>query len=124
MDAITDETVRLDAFEERRRMRRAWRRDRRNTSIAGGVFVLGLGMLLLTGWWWPGILLVTGLAAAAELMRRGQASAATSTFLGFTAFPLGIALLSAMSVPWLPLGAFVLVALGLMWLARAAHPQG
>lgn len=120
MDASTGETVRLNAADKRQRMRRERRRDRRNSSIAGGVFLLGLGMLMLTGWWWPGIMLVIGLALAAELMRRGQTSAAINTFFGFTAFPLGIALLSAIYIPWLPIGAFVLIALGLTSLARTA----
>ncbi|HEU5015082.1 MAG TPA: hypothetical protein VFT66_21345 [Roseiflexaceae bacterium] len=120
MDATTGETVRLDAADERQHMRRERRRERRNNSIAGGVFLLGLGMLMLTGWWWPGIMLVIGLAAAAELMRRGQTSAAMTTFLGFAALPVAIALLSAIHVPWLPVGAFVLIALGLVSLARTA----
>ena len=120
MDATTGETVRLDAADDRHRMRRERMRDRRNSSIASGVFLLGLGMLMLTGWWWPGIMLVLGLASAAELMRRGQTSAAVTTLLGFAVLPVAIALLSAIHIPWLPLGAFMLIALGLIALARTA----
>lgn len=118
MDATTGETVRLSTTDERHHMRRERRRDRRNSFVGGGVLLLGLGMLLLTGWWWPGIMLVLGLASAAELMRRGQTPAAFRTFLGFAAFPVAIALLSAIHVPWLPVGAFVLITLGLLSLAR------
>jgi hypothetical protein len=106
--------------EERRQMRRARRADRLGGSISGGVFLIGLGMLVLTGWWWPGIMLVIGLAGAAELARQGQLAAALSTFALFAAIPLGIALISAINIPWLPVGAFVLIALGLLALARAS----
>jgi hypothetical protein len=43
-----------------------------------------------------------------------------TTFLGFAALPVAIALVSAIHVPWLPVGAFVLIALGLVSLARTA----
>src|SRR5215211_9024036 len=32
----------------------------RRGGVAGGVVQVGIGMLALTGWWWPGIMLVTG----------------------------------------------------------------
>jgi hypothetical protein len=77
-------------------------------------------MLVLTNWWWPGIMLVIGAASAAELARRGQIAAAAAAFAGFAAIPIGVALIAAIAVPWLPAGAFVLLALGLMSLARTA----
>ena len=80
--------------------------------------VIGLGMLVLTGWWWPGILLVIGLAVAAELARRGEMAAAASAFICFATIPLGLALISAIDIPWLPVGTFVLIGLGLVALAR------
>lgn len=125
MNLHTDETTQLDEMYDQRSLRRARRQERRMnrrsvraSSIAGGIFLLGLGMLALTGWWWPGIMLVIGGASAAELARRGQMAAAVITFGGFTAIPIGIVLVSAIDVPWLPVGAFVLIALGLISLAR------
>lgn len=123
----TDETTRFDEVYDRRSIRRARRQERRmarrsglsGSSITGGVFLVGLGMLVLTGWWWPGIMLVIGLASAAELARRGQMTAAATTFICFAAIPVGIVLASAIHVPWAPVGAFVLIALGLLSLARA-----
>src|SRR3954451_22622635 len=32
----------------------------------GGVILIGIGMLALTRWWWPGIMLVIGCSLAAE----------------------------------------------------------
>ena len=120
----TDETTRLDEANDRRSLRRQERRMARRSglsggSITGGVFLVGLGMLVLTGWWWPGIMLVIGLASAAEMARCGQLAAAATTFFGFAAIPVGIALIGAIDVPWVPVGAFVLIALGLLSLARA-----
>jgi hypothetical protein len=120
MNPQNERTTQTDAVDDRRSLRRARRIGIGSSSISGGVFLIGLGMLALTGWWWPGIMLVIGLAAAAELARRGQMAAAAGTFLSFAAIPLGIALVSAIGVPWLSVGAFILIALGLLALARAA----
>ncbi len=38
----------------------------RNEQISVGVFLIGLAMLFITGFWWPGILLVMGAAALAK----------------------------------------------------------
>jgi hypothetical protein len=125
MSSQTEPTTRVDQeYDHRsaRHERRLARRSLRNHSITGGVFLIGLGMLVLTNWWWPGIMLVIGAAAAAEMVRRGNIAAAT-TFIGFAAIPLGIALLSAINIPWLPVGAFVLIALGLLSLARATGSE-
>jgi hypothetical protein len=93
-------------------------------SISGGVFLIGLGMLIITGWWWPGILLVIGLSSASELARRGQTWAALTTFATFAAIPLVIAVVQAINIPSLPVGAFVLIALGLLALAKSFGAGG
>ena len=122
MNLRTDEPRQLDEMYNRRSPRQQRRQARHSGlpggSVTGGVFLVGLGMLVLTGWWWPGIMLVIGLASAADLARRGQMAVAVVTFVGFAAIPVGIALIGAIEVPWLPVGAFVLIALGLMSLAR------
>jgi hypothetical protein len=40
---------------------------KRASSISGGIFLIGLGVLFLTGWWWPGILVVIGLSGGWEV---------------------------------------------------------
>ena len=107
--------LRLNERRMRRRMRRG---GLASTSISGGVLLIGLGMLMLTNWWWPGIVLVIGLASASELARRGQLWAALTTFATFAAIPLIIATVQAIHIPMLPVGSFVLIALGLLALAR------
>ena len=47
-------------------------KQRTASGISGGIFLISLGVLLLTGWWWPGIMVAIGLSAGAELIFRGQ----------------------------------------------------
>jgi len=59
--------------------------------VAGGVMLVGIGMLALTGWW-PGIMLVIGCASAAERFLRGEVAQAVSVFALFLAIPLAVSL--------------------------------
>ena len=89
------------------------------STVSGGVFLIGLGMLLLTGWWWPGIMLVIGAAGAFDLFLRGKVLSALGTFALFAGIPLAIALVDAIDIPWGWLAAFLLIGLGLMTLVRS-----
>lgn len=40
--------------------------------VCGGVFLIGLALLFLTGWWWPGILFVIGAAMIARALGEGR----------------------------------------------------
>ena len=80
--------------------------------IGGGVFLVGLGMLLLTGWWWPGILVVIGTAIAADRLLEGHLTSAVIVLAIFVGIPLGIAILSSIDIPWTGLIACVLIVLG------------
>lgn len=86
----------------------------RNSSISGGIFLIGLGILVYSGWWWPGILLVIGLASSAELILRGKYLSAALTFAFFASIPL----LVAAHIPWPIVGPFVLIAMGIAVLVR------
>lgn len=86
-------------------------------TMSGGIFLIGLGMLSLTGWWWPGILLVLGCAIAADRYVHGQTWQALGSLVLGLVVPLGIALTEQLNVPWHLVGPFVLIALGLMRLA-------
>jgi len=46
------------------------RRCKRASNIGSGVFLIGLGCLFLTGWWWPGLLFV----CAASILTRDMAA--------------------------------------------------
>lgn len=87
----------------------------RRTTVSGGVFLIGLGALAYTGWWWPGILLILGLAASAELILRGKYLLALLAFGLFSVIPL----LVAADIPWHIVGPFALIALGVATLVRS-----
>ena len=40
--------------------------------VGGGVFLVGLGMLFLTNWWWPGIMFVCAATIIARTMAEGK----------------------------------------------------
>jgi hypothetical protein len=84
-----------------------------------GIFLIGLGILLFTGWWWPGIMVVLGLAGCAALVFRGQ----TAKGIGTLAFFWGIALIAIIvqkvEVPWAIVGPLVLIGIGVIVLVRA-----
>ena len=92
-------------------------RRNRTPSVSGGVFLIGLGILIYTGWWWPGILLVTGLASSAELILRGKYVAALISFGFFAAIPL----LAGADIPWRIMGPFILIAMGAAAIFRSTQ---
>lgn len=96
---------------------------RNRSTVSGGVFLVGLGMLLLTNWWWPGIMLVIGVSSASELFLRGKVLSALGTFALFAGIPLGIAVVDAIDIPWGWLGAFILIGLGLVTIARSVFDR-
>jgi hypothetical protein len=44
----------------------------RADQVSGGVFLIGLAVLFMTGFWWPGIMFVIGLSAIARGVAEGQ----------------------------------------------------
>jgi hypothetical protein len=45
---------------------------RRADQISGAVWLIGLGVLLMTGYWWPGILFVIGAGMIAQAVDEGR----------------------------------------------------
>jgi hypothetical protein len=44
-----------------------------NDQTFAGVFLIGLAILFITGWWWPGIMFVLGIAGIVRAVRDGRA---------------------------------------------------
>jgi len=55
------------------------------------IWLIGLGVLFLTGWWWPGILIVIGLSMVAGALLRADAPAATERSPEAPAIPPSLA---------------------------------
>ena len=88
--------------------------------VAGAVALVGIGMLALDGWWWPGLVLVGGCALAAERFVRGDTAQAAGASALFLAILIAVALVQGADVPWDLVAAFALVASGLAAIVRGA----
>ncbi|MGB3715366.1 MAG: hypothetical protein WA996_13130 [Candidatus Promineifilaceae bacterium] len=88
-------------------------------TISGGIFLICLGILLVTGWWWPGIMVAIGLSSGAALIFRGK----TWRGIGSLAFFCGIAVVVEIvrntDVDGLVVGAMILIGIGVITLLKA-----
>lgn len=91
---------------------------RRASTISGGIFLISLGVLLFTGWWWPGIMFAIGLSAGAELVFRGKFLRGIGTLIFFCAIPIIIWIIQEVNVPWEVVGPLVLIGVGVIILVK------
>jgi hypothetical protein len=84
------------------------------SGIAGGIFLIGLGMLIITGSWWPGIMIVIGLAVGADRAFRGNYMQALTALAVCSA----IVLISTVNIPWNIFGPFILISMGAVVLVQ------
>jgi len=94
---------------------------RRASAISGGIFLISLGVLLYTGWWWPGIMFAIGLAGGAELVFRGKTLRGISTLAFFCAIPVGIWIIQETEIPWSLVGPMILIGIGVIALVKAFY---
>src|SRR5664279_3416720 len=92
--------------------------DRRRTGVSGALIIIGIGLLIVTGWWWPGIMIVLGIAIGAERLYQGRYLAAATVTALFIAIPLAISVAEHIHVPGTWVAGFVLVSLGIVTLVR------
>ncbi len=92
--------------------------NKQDERVMGGVFLIGLAILFITGYWWPGIMFVIGIAMLARTAAQGRAWSSDMpalVVLGigaiFAVLSLVGAILSAKVI-----GPLVLIALGLWFL--------
>jgi hypothetical protein len=88
------------------------RTDRKASSVSFGIFLICLGVLLFTKWWWPGIIMALSLPAGAEMIFRGRTGAGIGVIVVFAALTAGVALIRAMDISGTAIGAMVLITLG------------
>lgn len=93
----------------------------RASGISGGIFLVSLGILLFTGWWWPGIMIAIGLAGGAELIFRGQMVRGIGTLAFFCAIPVAIWIIQETKIPWSLVGPLVLIGVGVIALVKAFY---
>jgi len=96
-------------------------RQRKASGISGGIFLISLGILIITGWWWPGIMIAIGLAGCAELVFRGKTARGIGTLVFFCAIPVVVWIIQAASIPWALVGPMVLIGIGVIVLVKAFY---
>lgn len=68
--------------------------------LTGGVWLIGLAVLFMTGWWWPGILVLIGLSSLLSGMARAQSPQARLGALQGAVWMIGIAVIAAFGWWW------------------------
>ncbi len=94
---------------------------RRASSISGGIFLISLGVLLFTGWWWPGITIAIGLSGGAELIFRGKTLRGIGTLAFFCAIPIVVWIIQETKVPWSVVGPLILIGIGVIVLVKGFY---
>ena len=94
------------------------------SAISGGIFLIGLGVLLFTNWWWPGIMVVIGLAGCAELVFRGQIWRGIGTLAFFLAIPTVLWIVQVTPIRWEIAGPLILIGIGVIVLVKAFFLRG
>jgi hypothetical protein len=92
---------------------------RRGDALAGGIFLISLGVLLATGWWWPGIMVAIGLSSGAGFIFRGKTLRGIATLIFFVGIGLAVEIIRATDISGVVIGAFVLIGIGVIVLAKA-----
>jgi membrane protein implicated in regulation of membrane protease activity len=88
---------------------------RTGDGITGGLILIGIGVLLFTNWWWPGIMIVIGVGVAAGLVFRGRYIPALINCAIF----FGIPVLVEANIPWQLVGPAILIGIGIIVLVKA-----
>lgn len=94
---------------------------RRASGISGGIFLISLGILLFTGWWWPGIMFAIGLSGCAELVFRGKIIRGIGTLAFFGAIPIVVWIIQETHIPWSIVGPMILIGVGIIALVKSFY---
>jgi hypothetical protein len=86
--------------------------------ISGGIFLISLGVLLVTGWWWPGIMVAIGLSSGASLIFRGKIWQGILSLAFFCSIPIAIWIINETEVSWTLVGAFILIGFGVITIVK------
>jgi hypothetical protein len=88
-------------------------------AISGGIFLISLGILLLTGWWWPGIMVAIGLSSGAALIFTGKTWQGVGSLLFFCGIAVAVEIVRRTDVDGVVVGAMILVGIGVIILLKA-----
>ncbi len=107
---MTTETQVKKSDKEKKRMADA---------VAGAIFLIGLGILIITGWWWPGIMVVIGLSSGASLIFRDRIAAGISSLIFFCGIAVISLIVQNTDVDGVVIAGMILVGIGIIILVKA-----
>ncbi len=79
-------------------------------TISGGVFLIGLGVLFLVNWFWPGILMLLGIINLINQWAKGNLSNGLTALVIFG----GLSLFFTFNWAWQYAFSFALIGIGLL----------
>lgn len=82
----------------------------------GAIWLIGIAVLAITNWWWPGILILIGLTSFVSMMNRGPINLAVSPLIFF----FGMAVIAYFNWWW----PGMLILIGVMMLLNAGMFRG
>lgn len=98
--------------------------DRKASGVSFGIFLICIGVLLFTKWWWPGIIMALSLPAGAEMIFRGKTGAGIGVIVAFAALTAGVVAIREMDISGTAIGAMVLITLGGITLVKVFFGGG
>jgi hypothetical protein len=94
-------------------------RQRMAGAISGGIFLISLGVLLFTGWWWPGIMVAIGISSGAALIFRGKTWQGIGSLIFFCGIAVAVEIVRSTDISGVVIGAFILIGIGVIVLVKA-----
>jgi hypothetical protein len=82
----------------------------RTDEASSAIFLIGLGLLFVTGWWWPGMLFVIAASSMARVMSEGQPWTAATGALWMAAIGLVFMFHLNFGIIWIVFGFAMLAA--------------
>lgn len=84
-----------------------------------GIFLISLGILLVTGWWWPGIMVALGFTSGAALIFRGKIWGGIASLVFFCGIAVAVEIIRTTDFSGVVIGAFILIGIGVIVLVKA-----
>jgi hypothetical protein len=92
-------------------------KERASSGITSGLLLIGLGVIWFADWWWPGIMVVLGIAIGSGLVFRGRYVPAIVMMAIF----FGIPILTEAQIPWDLFAPMVLIGVGVIVIVKAFY---
>lgn len=90
--------------------------NRQNSDVISiGLFLVGLGLLFLVGWFWPGILLLIGVVSMVNQVAKGEILSGLSSLVFFSV----LTAVFSLGLEWQIVLPLALIAVGMLGLVRA-----